>query len=101
MLEGAVMSQVTTRVRGSILLNSIVVFKDVAIELTEITDPVSGFKSWIGDFTLRNYPPLDDLQELYRLELNDGRAGDVLFINIDTISSDLYFVAFRIQQNLA
>jgi hypothetical protein len=62
-----------------------IIRENVGVRINEIVESRSGLKHWYGSFEL-SIEEFFELGGIYRLELEDGRAGDILISNVQITS---------------
>lgn len=67
--------------RGTILSGDEILVKRSAVYINEQTDSHSGAARWFGSFDLPTGTRIEPGGP-YRLQLEDGRSGDILVLNI-------------------
>jgi hypothetical protein len=88
------------RLHGDVLLDGVMILSNLSITLFESKDPKSRLKSWTGCFTMKSVPDID-LGTPYRLDLSDGRSGDIFFIRKTYMDIGCYFIGFRVANSLS
>lgn len=79
-------------IQGKIFDGEKLILDDVGLTLNFKPATNTAHSVWNGSFYTKSYLVLD-LQKEYRLELSDGRSGQI-FIEAPEQSGDRYFVAF-------
>ena len=80
--------------RGKIFDGEKLLFDGVNINLEHTPLSAEGLGKWRGDFYLKSKPTFDAGAE-FRLELSDGRGGDIIVQAVGELTATLFMVSFH------